>query len=426
MAGTPSAADIRAALNGVRDEALELLRQLLAIDTQVIEHGVTGLEGNATEWLQKQLEALGCAVDVFEPNNERLQKYADFTPGHQYQGRPNVVGVWHGQGGGRSLILNTHIDVVPPGEENEWTYGPFSGAIADGLVYGRGASDTKSGMTISLMAIRLLQSVGFKPRGRVIVEGVVDEEGGGNGTLACIDRGYTADGAICFEPTEGRLLVAHRGVMSLRIKVFGLAGHAATKWRKGVSAVEKAIRLVRRLQELEHRWLAEKSGGLLPAPTITVGKFAGGIGPTTIPENCTLEVDVKYLPSEVDEQGQGGRVRAEVEAAVLEECRGDAWLSEHLPVFEWFVDVPPSYTPVDHPFVVSAREVMAEVGGSPELGGFPAGCDARLLTNIGKTPSLIYGPGSLGQAHAVNESLPVEAYLQAIETVALLIGRWTA
>ncbi|BAS28170.1 ArgE/DapE family deacylase [Limnochorda pilosa] len=417
---------IRQAVAETREEAVALLRELIRIDTQAVDHGLDGREGNATAWLEGQMKVLGCSVDVFEPDNARLAGYRDYTPGHSYQGRPNVVGRLPGRGGGRSLILNTHIDVVPPGDESAWRHPPFSGTVADGRVYGRGTSDTKSGMAVSLHALRILRQLGFEPRGEVIIEGVVDEEGGGNGTLACVDRGYTADGAICFEPTEGAVAIAHRGVLSLRIRVAGEAGHAATKWRRGVSAIEKAMRLVRRLNELEHGWLAHKVDPYLPAPTITVGKMAGGIGPTTVPQACVLEVDVKYLPSEVDEAGLGGRVKAEVEAALLQEAQADPWLREHPPAFEWYVDVPPSALEPDHPFAVAAAETLRGATGQGTLGGFPAGCDARILSGAGKTPSIIYGPGSLLEAHAVDESVTIDAYLQAIEFVAQLIARWTA
>lgn len=417
---------IRQAVRETRDEAVALLQALIQIDTQAIGHGVDGREGNATAWLESQMTALGCSVDIFEPDNERLVGYRDYTPGHSYTGRPNVVGRYRGRGGGRSLLLNTHIDVVPPGDESAWRYPPFSGTAAGGRVYGRGTSDTKSGMAVSLHALRILQRLGFEPGGDVILAGVVDEEGGGNGTLACVDRGYTADGAICFEPTEGTVAIAHRGVLSLRIRVEGQAGHAATKWRRGVSAIEKALRLVRRLHDLEHHWLAHKVDPYLPAPTITVGQMVGGIGPTTVPQSCVLEVDVKYLPAEVDEAGLGGRVKAEVEAALRQEAEADPWLREHPPTFEWYVDVPPSSLDPDHAFALAAGETLQRMRGQGTLGGFPAGCDARILSGAGKTPTIIYGPGSLLDAHAVDESVSIEAYLRAIEFVACLMARWTA
>lgn len=420
------ASRIRQAVRETQDEAVALLQELIRIDTQSIGHGLDGREGNATGWLESQMTALGCTVDIFEPDNARLAGYRDYTPGHSYKGRPNVVGRYRGSGGGRSLILNTHIDVVPPGDESDWRYPPFSGTVAEGRVYRRGTSDTKSGMAVSLHALRILQRLGFKPRGDVILEAVVDEEGGGNGTLACVDRGYTADGAVCFEPTEGAVAIAHRGVLSLRILVEGQSGHAATKWRRGVSAIEKAMRLVRRLHELEHDWLAHKVDPYLPAPTITVGQMVAGIGPTTIPQSCRLEVDVKYLPREADEAGLGSRVKAEVEAALLQEAQADPWLREHPPGFEWYVDVPPSSLRPDHPFALAASEVLEQVSGQGVLGGFPAGCDARILSGVGKTPSIIYGPGSLLDAHAVDESVSIEAYLRAIEFTACLIARWTA
>jgi len=250
--------EVRAYL-GEHGEAFErLLAQLLRLDSQVIDYGATGREGPARAFVADHLRSLGLEPDVFEPDNGRLGRYYDHVDGHDYTDRPNVVAVWNGSGGGRSLILNGHVDTVPPGDESRWRHGPFSGDVKDGEIYGRGAADMKGGLAALLCAVEALIRSGVRLKGDLIVQSVVDEEGDGNGTLACCDRGFRADGALIAEPTDFDVVPAFPGVSILELVVQGRAGHYATKYtpKAGVNAIHKMRVLLDAMDELEKERIA--------------------------------------------------------------------------------------------------------------------------------------------------------------------------
>ena len=204
-----------------QEKIIELLATLVKIPS------LTGEERDAQEFVAGYLKNLGLKVDVWEPDiKELFDRYPDVAqyPSHwqhdlilpyqnlpsyvdlvksgkmdvlNYKNRPNVVGTWKGSGeGGRSLILNGHIDTVTIEPRDEWTHEPFGAEIEDGKMYGRGASDMKSGIVAAMVALECLIELGVNLRGDVIFESVVNEEHAGNGTLACVARGITADAAI--------------------------------------------------------------------------------------------------------------------------------------------------------------------------------------------------------------------------------------
>ncbi len=229
---------IAEAVESHRQEALELLQTLVRIPS---------LEGNekpCQEITAEKMRALNLEIDIWDPPDDALQAHPAYVPtGKSYQGRPNVVGIRRGSGGGRSLILNGHVDVVPIGPEENWSKGPWSGHFEDGRVYGRGSADMKGGVVSNLIAVQALQTAGIQLQGDLIVECVVDEEAGGNGTLACIMRGYTGDGCIFTEPSGlGRLAVSNRGAQFFRIIVPGQEGGIEFK-HELVNPITKAIEI---------------------------------------------------------------------------------------------------------------------------------------------------------------------------------------
>ncbi len=159
-------------------EFVELLRTLVRFDTS---NPPGNNEESAQEWVAETLSDSGLTVDVFDV----------------YPGRPNVVGVLKGTGGGRSVILNGHIDVTEARLPERWRHPPFAAVVEDGKLYGRGAADMKGALAGFLFALDSLRRCGIKLAGDVIVQSVIGEETGEPGTRACVDRGYRADFAIC-------------------------------------------------------------------------------------------------------------------------------------------------------------------------------------------------------------------------------------
>src|SRR5512145_807563 len=161
-----------------REKAVTFLQQMIAIPS------VTGDEARIQKFLAEHLAKIGLDVDVWETDWNELKKHPGYRPVDRgYEGRPNIVATLKGSGGGRSLLLNGHTDVIPVGGGEGWSDDPWSATIKDGRVYGRGSADMKSGVASHIMAVESLLSAGLKPKGDVHINIVVDEEVSGHGTL---------------------------------------------------------------------------------------------------------------------------------------------------------------------------------------------------------------------------------------------------
>jgi acetylornithine deacetylase len=411
-----------------RDEAVEFLRALVAFDSTFIDQGKSGNEGGIQRWLAKTLEEWKFETRLFEPDNAKIASWPDYNPGHDYANRPNLVAIARGTGGGRSLLFNGHVDTVPLDDLSKWKHGPLSGEVEEGRLYGRGACDMKAGVAAMLLAARYARAVYPDLRGDVLLESVVDEEGGGNGTLSCIEQGYTADAAIVTEPTDLQIFCASRGVYLLEIAVEGLSIHACFKW-KGVNAVEKAMTIANGLLELETEWQVRRKHPLLPSPTITLGQIEGGIGAAVVPGSCVMRYDIKYLPTETGEGGRqipvnGEDVKREVEERIARICRDDPWLSQHPPRLNWYLGVMPHAIEPHCPLIDVISDACESVMGQKQISGMPSGADARHLQNNGKIQTIIFGPGRLENAHTIDECVDLESYFTSIKVLAETIVRW--
>ncbi|HEX5326901.1 MAG TPA: M20/M25/M40 family metallo-hydrolase, partial [Acetobacteraceae bacterium] len=160
------------------DKAVKFLQHMVSIPS------VTGDEARVQQFLADSMRTMGLDVDQWETDWDELKKHPGYRPVDRgYEGRPNIVATWKGVGGGRSLLLNGHADVIPVGNGEGWSDNPWSGAIKQGRIYGRGAADMKSGVASHVMAVASLMALGLKPRGDLYINVVIDEEVSGHGTL---------------------------------------------------------------------------------------------------------------------------------------------------------------------------------------------------------------------------------------------------
>ncbi|MGI9387661.1 MAG: M20/M25/M40 family metallo-hydrolase, partial [Methyloligellaceae bacterium] len=181
-------------IDGKRDHAVEFLQTLVQFPS------VTGNEGPIQAHLKDYLETMDLDIDMWDMDAEEIQKHpAAAVVTESYEGRPNIVATRKGTGGGRSLLLNGHTDVIPEGPRESWTDDPWEAKIRDNRIYGRGSSDMKSGVSSQILAVQYIEEAGIKLKGDVLVNLVVDEEVSGHGTLDTVLRGYKADGAISGE-----------------------------------------------------------------------------------------------------------------------------------------------------------------------------------------------------------------------------------
>lgn len=402
--------------------SLSLLRQLLQIDSSDIQHGLDGQEEKAQRFLLEQLQGTGMNLQLVEPSNERIKDYPEFSENHNYKGRPNLIGTLKGCGDGRSLILNGHVDTMAAENLESWIYDPWSATVKDGYIYSVGACDMKAGLAAMVCAIRAVTKF-CKLKGDLIFESVVDEEGGGNGTLDCVAQGIKADGAIISEPSDLKVCTASRGVLVTHVTVEGEAGHPNYKWEKA-NAAEKALKICAGLMDLERRWLATKNHPSLPKPTITLCKIHGGVVATGIPAACEMDFDVEFLPEEYCLDGTvrkttGFDIEKEFTNEIMRIAASDEWLSQHPPVVHVDQHVEPHSVDCSFPLI----DILAGNDPQSTISAFPAGADARHLAT-GGIPTLIYGPGSMKDAHNVNEKVSIEQYYRCIKTLAATVMDW--
>src|SRR5918995_2723464 len=287
---------IRGAVRARREDAVSLLQELVRV------RSVTGEEGAVGEVVERAFRERGLEVDRWEATPEEMEPYRDHV-GEQvsYENRPNVAGVRRGTGGGRSIMLNAHVDTVDPGDPAAWKRDPLSGTLEGDLLYGRGSCDMKGGLVTHLVALDVLSDLGLGLRGDVTVAATVGEENGGLGALSTVLRGYRADAALITEPTRLALVPAQGGSLVFRLKVTGRSAHAAVR-DEGVSALEKFLPIFEELGALECERNAALSHplyeGVRNKVPSNVGLVRAGNWASTVPESLVAEVRVGLIPGE--------------------------------------------------------------------------------------------------------------------------------
>jgi len=421
---------VEAAL-GARDEVVGLVTKLVAYDTTA---RLPGQQARDEEKLQQVLAArlakIGAQPDLWEPAPTGAG--SRFLPaGLDFVGRPQLAAVLPGAGGGgRSLLLNGHIDAVDVAPREQWLSDPFRVEERDGSLYGRGVSDMKGGIACLVVALETLSRLGVRLAGDVVLCTVTDEESSGVGGHMAVEHGVKADAGISAEPTDFDAWVSCRGMVMPTITVDGRAGHAEIpqpSWREGgaVNAIEKLVPLLNGIQDLREEWRArpDHKHPLLSPGDIVPTIVGGGTWMVTIPSSCDVTCDVTYLPGHADAEGTGKAVEAEVVGRLTAAVAGDPWFAEHPLRFRWTEDVVPAEMPPDHPLVVAALECAALVGRSGKPAGLDSWHDAATFTANG-TPTFSFGPDGIETAHAVNERVSVQSLLDFSAAVAVMAMRW--
>lgn len=405
-------------INALQDEIVNYAIELLAFPT------VSGKEFEAQKYIESVLGKLKFDhINIWEPNIEDLKGHEAFISERKdFTGSPNVVGILKGVGNGKSLMFNSHIDVVPEGEHAQWTYPPFTGTVDNGKIYGRGVSDMKGTKASIFGALRAIQELGIKLNGDIIFESVIEEESGGSGSLACALKGYKADAAIIAEPVGFSLCPAQQGSMWFRVNIQGKSYHGAKRYF-GVSAIDKAYLIISSIRELEEYRNQKYTSTLYkdnPIPfTINIGNIYGGVWPSTVPEKVSIEGRMGVAPIESITEA-----RKMFEDWMLQAAGKDPWLKDNKPVVEWFGAFwGAAQIDIYHPIVQVTQEAYIDVlGKKPIIEGTPFGTDARALTVYSSTPTLVFGPGL--SAHCPDEFLEVESLINYSKVIAKVILDW--
>jgi acetylornithine deacetylase/succinyl-diaminopimelate desuccinylase family protein len=308
-------------------------------------------------------------------------------------GRPSIVARWRGSAG-PTLCYCSHIDVVPAGDPGLWTRDPYSGAIEDGRMHGRGSSDAKGPCAAALEAVAILKGAGWEPNGTLELALVADEE-----TMGFKGAGYLVeqkvlgpDVAIVGEPTSLRVVRAQRGASWFRLITKGLAGHGSAPER-GINAIKHMAEVVLHLEDT----LPDVTHPLLGGPTISVGTIRGGEKVNIIAASCITEVDRRTVPGETKESVTAG-IQEAIDRARRRFPDIDAAIE-----LAFFAE--PFEVAADAPVVTAAVAATREVTGKDvDVIGFRGASDARFLFETG-CDVIVWGPGDITLAHTARESI---------------------
>jgi len=261
----------------------------------------------------------------------------------------------------------------------------------------------------------------IKLSGDLIIEIVIEEEVGGNGSLALIRQGYKADGVIILEPTELKITPANRGAVWFKIEIEGKQVHMGKIW-EGVNAIEKACFLIQRLKQYERRLIEEsKNQPLFEKYTqpvqLNFGVIKGEGWPSMVCGKVILEGGLGFLPNKNIKQ-----IKEEFEE-VIKDC-GDDWIVNHYRLSFDKLHNDAYQIPPDHPLVKTIYESAVDSGITPEIVGFIASCDGRLFNKVGNMPTVVFGPGNLDQAHSKGEKVNIEEIKIAGEILTKTVIKW--
>lgn len=407
------------AIDENRDHAVAFLQDMITIPS------VTGDEAAIQEFVGDYLTRLGLEVDIWETDWEALKAHPGYRPVTRgYENRPNIVATFKGSGGGRSLLLNGHTDVIPVGNGEGWSDDPWSAKIENGRIYGRGTADMKSGVASHILAVEYLQRLGIRLKGDVLINVVIDEEVSGHGTLDTVIRGYHADAGISGETSDLAVQPACIGRIWFEIAVPGKPAGIQQRYN-GISGIDLGNKVAAAVAELEAERIATVTHPLYPSaidslPCI-IGSFQAGNYPSAFPDSALLKGSIGTVPGE-DHEG----VKQSLVDKIAALAASDDWMRDHPPVVRFVgYDAQASEIPVDHPVVDLVAKAYTEITGkTPEISGRQGAADTRFLNSYGNTPTVIFGPGSTAVMHANDEYVSIDDYITSIKVMALCLCDW--
>jgi acetylornithine deacetylase len=414
--------DLMSQVDSRQDELIEILTTLIRYETPAPPARNTK---EAQDYVAKFLAQHNFTIDTWE----------------LYPNDPIVVGTKKGSHSQthQSLIINGHMDVAEIQKDEKWLTSPFEPVVTKDSVIGRGAADMKGGLAGSLFAIQLLQETGIELKGDLIFESVIGEEVGEAGTLQCCEKGYSADFAVIVD-TSDLHIQGQGGVITGWITIKNPnTFHDATRRNmihaggglNEASTIEKMMKLIAALQELERHWAITKTYEGYPPGTNTINPavIEGGRHAAFIADECRLWITVHYYPNETHEE-----VIKEIEEHLLQTAKADIWLRDHLPTFKWggtsmiedrgeifpSLEVDPNHPAVktlQKSHEISTKEkAILDVSPTVTDGGWFG--DANI-------PAAIYGPGDLANAHSVNEEVKISQLIAFTKTMISFIYEWT-
>jgi len=411
-------ADVDAAIADEAGAAFEFLARLVAAESTV------GREAAAQEIVAAELARLGFEVEHLPiPETTAAAAPAGVAQG-SYAGRHNVVG-WINRGGGPSLLLNCHVDVVPA-DAGQWSADPYQPRISGGWLTGRGAGDMKGGFAMGLLAIAALRRA--RPEaltGELGFASVIEEECTGNGTLAAANAGVLADAVVLLEPTDLNLLLGGVGVLWVEVALTGVPAHAHSADRavNPVNSISVVLHALREFEiQMRESFADPALDGIASPYNVNVGIVRAGDWPSSVPGRALLGVRVGFprawTPDEAFER---------VTAWIMAAAAADPWLGAHPPlVREAGFRAEGFLLDRDHPLANALAQAHAAAhGDQPRRVVLGATMDARYYLNQFSRPALAYGPVARN-IHAADEAVELASIERGARTLARFMTAYYA
>jgi acetylornithine deacetylase len=409
-------------------------RALAAVDREALATSLTDLlavpsvtgsdaESDVQHVLAKQLAALGLDVDLWPLDLPVLGAAAGFPGSEAVRSEAwGLVGTSAGDGGRPGLVLQGHVDVVPPGDLAQWRSDPFEPTWRGTRVHARGACDMKAGVAANLAAYAAVVRSGVRLPRSVALQFVVGEEDGGLGAFGTLRRGHTGDACIISEPTSGTLITGAAGALTFTVQLHGAATHASTPYA-GHSALDSYLPLHRALAELSERRnrTVEPLMREYPVPyPIVVGRLRAGDWSSSVPDLLVAE---GRLGLRIEEDPDDAR--RELAECLADVAARDPFLRDHPPVLTWSGG---QFAGGHLPAGEGLRDLVADVhadvtgAGRPRERGAPYGSDLRLYAGAG-IPTLHYGPGDVRLAHGPDEAVDLDEVVTVTRALVLAVLR---
>jgi acetylornithine deacetylase len=423
---------VRAVTEYVHASRDVLLRDLADLVGEPTEGG-TSAELSIQHRLAERWDATDLEVSTWEIDIASLERDDPDFPGQEVP-RTTGLGVLGRLPGtnptnGKTLLLNLHTDVVPPGDLASWSARPYEATsrVIDGREHmiGRGTCDMKAGAMAAMYAAQALLHSGIPLNGDLLLAPVSGEEDGGVGTYSLVRelarRGVRPDACVIPEPTNLDVVPANGGALTFRLTVHGQATHASRR-TEGVSAIERFFPLLQGLRELETARNAEVDPLMTRWPVaypISIGTVHSGDWASTVPDLLVAEGRYGVALGE-----DVGTARAAFEAAVRRVCAADPWLRDHPVEVTWWGGQFASGTVIPgqtEALIAAVKAAHSTAGGrDQEVYGAPYGSDLRLLSGLGGIPTVQYGPGDAGVAHSADERVATDDVVTAAAALAVL------
>jgi len=377
------------------DEAIDLLRMMIKINTT----NPPGNESKLTKWLADWLKERGVESEIIEIES----------------GRANLVVTLKGKTSDSALLYTGHLDTVPPGLQ-QWRHDPFGAEIVDDHLYGRGASDMKSGLAAMLYSLVLLKRQGFVPEQDLILLATAGEEVNCLGARAFVAAGGMKKvvAAVVGEPSNGDVIVSHKGAAWLEITTRGSTAHGSMP-HLGVNAILRMNQIITKLAAFSFDLQPNKWLGL---PTLSINRIAGGVATNVVPDECSCQVDFRLIPGQTAADAQ-----KVIEDIIITLKHNDPDFAAEVKVMH---ACDPVECPEGHSAIGLAQACVEETAQLPVVvRGVNFYTDASVLLQGAKLPVIFYGPGDDAQAHQPDEYVSVKKYLTAVRFYETFAKRYT-